>query len=80
MSKRILTKEKIDRQLVGQSSSTPFMTIQEEHKKRVTFYLIDGLEHKIDKFMVMMGRLVMKYDGQNSLNSEFIKPIEEEDK
>ena len=30
---RILTKEKIDRQLVGQSSSTPFMNIQEEHNK-----------------------------------------------
>ena len=28
-AKRILTKEKIDRQLVGQSSSTPFMSIQD---------------------------------------------------
>ena len=26
-AKRILTKEKIDRQLVGQLSSTPFMSI-----------------------------------------------------
>ena len=27
MAKRILTKEKIDRQLAGQSSSTPFMNV-----------------------------------------------------
>ena len=30
MAKRILTKEKIDRELAVQSSSTPFMSIQEE--------------------------------------------------
>ena len=64
-AKRILTKEKIDRQLAGQSSSTPFMNIQEEHNKRVTFDKIDGLEQKIDKFMVMMGKLVTKDEGQN---------------
>ena len=29
--KRILTKEKIDRQLVGQSSSTPFMSIEDSY-------------------------------------------------
>ena len=29
MSKRILTKEKIDRQLTGQTSSTPFMNVRE---------------------------------------------------
>ena len=37
---RILTKEKIDKQLVGQSSSTPFMNIQDGYtsgKKVVTF-------------------------------------------
>ena len=62
MAKRILTKEKIDRQLTGQSSSTLFMNIQEEHNKRVTFDTSEGLEQKIDKFMVMMGKLVMKND------------------
>ena len=38
-TKRILTKEKIDRQLLGQSSSTPFMNIQDGYnsKKVVTF-------------------------------------------
>ena len=32
-TKRILTKEKIDRQLAGQSSSTPFMNIWARHNK-----------------------------------------------
>ena len=39
-AKRILTKEKIHTQLVGQSSSTPFMNIQDEYnssKKVLTF-------------------------------------------
>ena len=39
-AKRILTKEKIDRQLASQSSSTPFMHIPDGHnnnKKVVTF-------------------------------------------
>ena len=65
MVKRILTKEKIDIQLVGQSSSTPFMNIHEEHNKRVTFNMTDGLEQMIHKLMVMMGKLVTKDDGQN---------------
>ena len=37
-AKRILTKEKIDRQLAGQSSSTPFMSMKDGYvNKRVTF-------------------------------------------
>ena len=38
-AKRILTKEKIDRQLAGQSSSPPFMNIRDGYisKKEVTF-------------------------------------------
>ena len=36
-AKRILTKEKIDRQLAGQSSSPPFMSMKDRYNKRVTF-------------------------------------------
>ena len=36
-AKRILTKEKIDRQLSGQSSSTPFMSIRDSHNRKVPF-------------------------------------------
>ena len=50
-NKRILTKEKIDRQLAGQSSSTPFMNIRDGYnsKKVVTFDTQDGLDDKLDK-------------------------------
>ena len=37
--KRILIKEKIDRQLAGQSSSTPFMSVKDSCSKGVTFDL-----------------------------------------
>ena len=42
-AKRILMKEKIDRQLAGQSSSTPFMSIKDSYNKKVTFDTWDGL-------------------------------------
>ena len=64
-AKRILTKEKIDKQLAGQSFPTLFMNIQEQHNKRVTFDMTDGLEQKIDKLTVMMGKLVTKSERQN---------------
>ena len=40
-AKRILMKEKIDRQLAGQTSSTPFMSIRDNYRKRVTFDMTD---------------------------------------
>ena len=36
-AKTILTKEKIDRPLSGQSSPTPFMSIRDSHNKKVSF-------------------------------------------
>ena len=35
--KRILTKEKLDRQLTRQSSSTPFISIRDGHNRKVSF-------------------------------------------
>ena len=61
---RILIKEKIDRQLAGQTSLTPFMNIKEGYSKKVTFDTMDGIEQKIDKLMVMMGKLVTEDKGQ----------------
>ena len=43
-AKRVLTKEKIDRQLVGQNSLTPFMNIKDNLNKRVTFDMTDDIE------------------------------------
>ena len=34
-AKRILTKEKLDMQLTGQSLSTPFMNIRDGHNRKV---------------------------------------------
>ena len=55
---RMLTKEKIDKQLVGQTSSTPFMSMRDSQSKRVSFNTPDDLEQKIDRLTVMMGKLV----------------------
>ena len=35
--KSIITKEKIDRQLDGKPSPTPFMSVKDNYNKRVTF-------------------------------------------
>ena len=62
-AKRILTKEKIDWQLSGQSSSTPFMSIKDNHSRRVTFDTGDELGDKIDKLTVMIGKLAARDSG-----------------
>ena len=80
-AKRILTKEKIDKQLAGQTSSTPLMIVKDGLSKRVTFNTADDLEHfsslkihskrklnlyeKIDRLTVMMGKLVTEDEGQS---------------
>ena len=46
-AKRILTREKIDAQLAGQSSMTPFMNIKDGYiSKKVTFDTQDSLDEK----------------------------------
>ena len=47
--KRILTKEKLDRELTRQSSSNPFMSIRNGHNRKVSFDTKEGLGDKIDK-------------------------------
>ena len=64
-AKRVLMKEKIDRQLMGQNSLTPFMNIRDILNKRVTFSMTDGIEQKLDKLIVMMGKLVTEDEGQS---------------
>ena len=58
-AKRILTK-KLDRQLTGQTSTSPFMNNRDGTEKRVSFNTRDELEDKIDKLTVMMCKLVAK--------------------
>ena len=71
-AKRILTKEKIERQLARQSSSTPFMSLRDSYNNRVTFSTQDGLEDKIDKLTAMMGKLVAR---DNEVNRPFIPQV-----
>ena len=61
-------KEKIDKQLVGQSSYTPFMNIQDGYhsgKKAVSFNPQDWLDDKLDKITFMMSKLTAESSSQN---------------
>ena len=77
LAKRVLTKEKIDRQLTGQSS-TPFMKVtindnhstQNNHKKGVTFDAVETLERNsncIDRLMSLVSYMKMTMDRKQSL-------------
>ena len=69
-AKRILTKEKLDRQLTGQTSTSPFMSIRDGTERKVSFNARDELRDKIDKVTVMMGRLA----ARDSNNKRPFKP------
>ena len=65
-AKRILTKGKIDRQLAGQSSSTPVTSLKENYNnKKVTSDTQDGLKDKIDRLTVMISKLPANEEGVN---------------
>ena len=72
-AKMVLTKEKIDRQMSGQSSATPFMKVNSEHnyssmkscKKGVTFDAMETIERNsniIDKLTSLVSKMNMKMD------------------
>ena len=63
-AKRILTKEKLDRQLTGQTCTSPFMSIRDGINIKVPFNTRDELGDKIDKLTVMLGKLAAK-DNNN---------------
>ena len=63
-TKRFLTKEKIDRQLTGQST-TPFMKLTEKNRKTVTFDARDALEktsENMERMTVFMDKMYIKLD------------------
>ena len=77
LAKRVLTKEKLDRQLAGQSS-TPFMKAsnndshmpQNHHKKGVTFHAMEMLERNsdcIDRLTLLGSDMKMTMDRKQSL-------------
>ena len=57
---RILTNEKLDKQLMGQTYTSPFMNIRDGTERKVLFNARDELGDKIDKLTVMMRRLAAK--------------------
>ena len=59
-AKRILTKEKLDKQLTGQISTSPFMSVREGTDRRVSFNTRDELGDKIDKLTVVMSKSAVK--------------------
>ena len=58
-AKRILTKGKLDKQLTGQTSTSPFLSIREGIDKRASFDARDKLGDKIDKLTVVMSKLAV---------------------
>ena len=56
-AKRILTKEKLDKWLTGQTSTSPFMSVRDGTDRRVSFNTRDELGDKIDKLTVVMSKL-----------------------
>ena len=60
-------KGKLDRQLAGQSSSTPFMNVRDGYnsKKVVKFDMQDRLDDKIDKVTSMISKLTAQGSNQN---------------
>ena len=59
-AKRILTKEKLDKQLTGQTSASPFINIRDGTERKVSFNARDELGDKIDKLTVTMNRLAVR--------------------
>ena len=55
-----MTKEKLDKQLTGQGSASPFMNIRDGTDRRVSFSARDELGDNIDKLTVAMSRLAAK--------------------
>ena len=73
-AKRILTKEKLDKQLAGQLSSTPFMSIRDGHHSKVSFDTREELGYKIDKLAVMIGNSQQEKEEQiDNSNHKFIR-------
>ena len=75
-AKRILTKEKIDKQKTGQSSAMPFMKASQEKSKKsekgVSFITLETKETidrhstSIDKLTSFVNKLNMKLDRQEA--------------
>ena len=63
-ARRILTQEKIDWQLAGQTSLIPFINIKDGYtSKKVTFDTQDSLDEKIDRLTSLMRKMKAQDDN-----------------
>ena len=60
MTKGILIKERLDKQLTGQTSTSPFMSVRDRTDRRLSFNTREELGDKIDTSTVMISKLVAK--------------------
>ena len=60
MAKRILTKDKLDKQLTGQIPTSPFMSVRDGTDRRVPFNTREELGNKIDKLTMILSKLAAK--------------------
>ena len=69
MAKIVLTKEKIDRQVAGQSgTTTPFMKVGDVHhsnRKTVSFSTRDLIREQLDNLTSMVYNMSMEKEGNN---------------
>ena len=72
-AKRVLSKEKIDKQRMGQSSTSPFMKVSQESikncEKGVSFGALETTErnsHRIDKLTSLINKMNMKMDRRET--------------
>ena len=66
-AKRFLTKEKIDRQMTGQST-TPFMKVTDKKRKSVTFDAKDALEktsENMERMTALMDKMYIKLEQKD---------------
>ena len=74
MAKRILTKEKLDKQMTGQTSTSPFMSVRDGTDRRVSFNTGEELGDKIDRLTMIMSKLAAKENHErNPLNHKYTK-------
>ena len=68
-AKRVLTKEKIDRQLSGQpGATTPFMKVGDVHhsnRKTVSYNTQDPIRKQSDNLTSMLYNMYMEKEGNN---------------
>ena len=72
-AKRILTKEKVDRQITDQTSTSPFMSVRDGTERRVPFNTRDELGDKIDKLTVVMSKQQKTVMKESLSNHKYTK-------